>query len=145
MTILFSGSATAACTPSLSRVWSTFHQMKTCVSSSKSTSGVVSKLLEQFRRQRSVEIVRDIGHAQQVLRLAWLLFLARHRHQLGHRLAVLGDDDFFASGSTIHQRRELVLGFVEVEDLGHENLANLAKFYIPAANPVKSSAPPSSS
>src|SRR5918994_3078425 len=119
-----------------------FHQMKTCVSSSKSTSGIVSELFQQFRRKWRVEVVRNVGDAHEVLGLAPLLLSLGDGHELGHRLAVLGDDDLLAGGSAFNQRRELVLGFVEVEDLGHGNLANLAKFYIRAVWPVKSCARP---
>src|SRR5689334_3477377 len=113
--------------------------MNACVSSSRSTSGIVAEQLEQFGRQGGVEVVRHISQAQGIRGLAGLLSLLRSRHRTKscQRLAVLGDDDLFTRGSAIHQRRQLVLRFGQVEYLGHENLANLARFYYCAGGTVK--------
>src|SRR6267154_875652 len=108
-------------------------------------SAIDAERLAQFRRKRIVEIGGYPFDLHRPRGFAAALLNDRQGHELGHRLAVFGDDDLLAGRSTVHQRRKLILGFVEVEDLGHDNLANLAKLYILVPGPVKSSVRPSSS
>src|SRR5262245_2098910 len=103
-TIRFPASAIAPRATSPRRGSPMSHQMNACVSRSRSTSGIVTELLQQFRRKRRVEIVGHVSDPKQVHRLARLLLGTRDGHKLRHRLAVLGDDDLFARGSAIDQR-----------------------------------------
>src|SRR5689334_4712852 len=120
-TTRFSASAIAARAVSASRLSTPARHMKACVSSSRSTSGIVAKQLQQLGRQWRIEIVGHIGKPEVVHLLSRGFFLNWNGDKLRHRFAVLGNDNLFAGGSTIHQRRQLVFRLGELEDLGHES------------------------
>src|SRR5262245_16111271 len=77
------------------------------------------EVLLQFGRQRSVEIIGDVGDAEEVLPKSTLLSGRLIRHELRFRLARLSDDDLLAGGSSVHQLGEVRLRIVDVDRLGH--------------------------